>query len=157
SLPTTAAAAAPANVAASRVANGVRVSWSPTEGAVSYTIARGTSPGSEVAIASGIIATTYLDTTADPNTTYYYVVTAVGDASDTADSSAVASPPRVLHAAADFDGDGRTDLAVFRRPNGSWYIAYAATNFTTSTTVQWGLPGDVPVAGDYEGNGITEP
>ena len=56
----------------------------------------------------------------------------------------------------DYDGDGRTDPAVYRPANGVWYLLRSSTNFTTSAAIQWGLPGDVPVPGDYDGDGVTD-
>jgi subtilisin-like proprotein convertase family protein len=49
----------------------------------------------------------------------------------------------------DFNGDGTTDIAVFRPSTGVWYIEGVAT-------VSWGASGDIPVAGDYDGNGTTD-
>ncbi len=48
----------------------------------------------------------------------------------------------------DFDGNGSTDLTVFRNSTGTWYSNGQAP-------VQWGLPGDIPVPGDYNGDGTT--
>ena len=50
----------------------------------------------------------------------------------------------------DFDGDGLADRSVFRPQFGGWYIDGQTTRFL-------GLSGDVPVPGDYDGDGITEP
>ncbi len=52
-----------------------------------------------------------------------------------------------------FDGDSRGDLAVFRPSNGTWYILNSTASYGASTTKQWGLTGDVPVAADYDGDG----
>jgi FG-GAP-like repeat len=54
----------------------------------------------------------------------------------------------------DFDGDRKTDLAVFRPSNGVWYIANSGTNGLSY--IQFGLNGDNPVAGDYDGDGKTD-
>jgi DNA-binding beta-propeller fold protein YncE len=53
---------------------------------------------------------------------------------------------------ADFDGDGRTDTAVFRPSTGVWYIRGSSV----SATYGWGGAGDIPVAGDYDGDGKTD-
>ena len=52
----------------------------------------------------------------------------------------------------DFDGDGKTDAAVFR--NGIWYILRSSDN--AFVAYQFGLTGDVPVVGDYDGDGKTD-
>lgn len=49
---------------------------------------------------------------------------------------------------ADYDGDGKADMAVYR--NGTWYVlAKGFTIFGTS----WGQWGDIPVPADYTGEG----
>ena len=49
----------------------------------------------------------------------------------------------------DFNGDGTTDLAVYRRTTGVWYVR-------NLMAVQFGGPGYIPVAGDYNGDGTTD-
>jgi hypothetical protein len=56
---------------------------------------------------------------------------------------------------ADFDGDGKTDVSVFRPENGVWYILNSS-NWLVSY-VQFGLAGDIPTPGDYDGDGRTDP
>ena len=52
---------------------------------------------------------------------------------------------------ADFDGDGKTDIAVYRPSTGTWYIINSAS--FTWTAREWGVAGDIPVPGDYDGDG----
>ncbi len=55
-------------------------------------------------------------------------------------------------APADYDGDGKTDRAVFR--NGVWYILQSSNNQVRY--IQWGLAGDLPRPGDFNGDGIAD-
>ena len=54
---------------------------------------------------------------------------------------------------ADFDGDRRTDVAVYRPSTGSWYILKSATGYTAGDGYIWGADADTPVPGDYDGDG----
>jgi glucose/arabinose dehydrogenase len=58
----------------------------------------------------------------------------------------------------DFDGDGKSDLAVWRGPAGHW-LSVNSSNQQTQT-VPWGTSAapyfDVPVPGDYDGDGKTD-
>ncbi|RKG93049.1 hypothetical protein D7V97_40340 [Corallococcus sp. CA053C] len=54
----------------------------------------------------------------------------------------------------DFDGDGRSDYAVWRPSTGMWNIVFSATHLTQS--IQWGQQGDVPVPADVTGDARAE-
>lgn len=50
---------------------------------------------------------------------------------------------------ADFDGDGKTDPAVFRPSTGEWFIQRSRDGFYA---IQFGAMEDKPVVGDYDGD-----
>jgi len=55
---------------------------------------------------------------------------------------------------ADFDGDGRTDISVFRPSDGTWYVMQSGSN--TFRAQPFGTNGDRIVPGDYDGDGRTD-
>ena len=55
---------------------------------------------------------------------------------------------------ADFDGDGRMDIAVFRQDSGSWYISQSSDGQTRYE--QWGMLGDRAVPADYDMDGKAD-
>ncbi len=55
---------------------------------------------------------------------------------------------------ADFDGDVRTDISVFRPGEGNWYITNSSNNAFRAE--HFGAIGDVIAPGDYDGDGKTD-
>ena len=63
----------------------------------------------------------------------------------------------------DWNGDGKDDIGIFRPNYLLRAVAYGAlTRMGTlygnvsDTSLNWGLPNDVPVIGDWNGNGRTK-
>ncbi|MDQ2746314.1 MAG: FG-GAP-like repeat-containing protein [Acidobacteriota bacterium] len=61
--------------------------------------------------------------------------------------------PMVTRAPFDFDGDGRTDISVFRSSNGTWYLNRSSSGFTAVT---FGTATDLIAPADYDGDGKTD-
>jgi subtilisin-like proprotein convertase family protein len=55
---------------------------------------------------------------------------------------------------ADYDGDGKTDIAIYRASTLNYYIINSATN--TASVKSWGISGDVLVPADYDGDGKAD-
>ena len=52
-------------------------------------------------------------------------------------------------ASGDFDGNGTSEIAIFRRGAGLWSVRGLGTTY-------YGREGDVPVNGDYDGDGYAD-
>lgn len=72
-----------------------------------------------------------------------------GDYIYTTSASMLAGP-----AIANFDGDQKSEVSVYRPSNGVWYSIDSASG--NARIIQWGISGDLPAAGDYDGDGITD-
>jgi hypothetical protein len=56
-------------------------------------------------------------------------------------------------ARADFDGDGKTDISVFRPSEGNWYLNQTTAGFGV---IKWGVSSDVLTPGDFDGDDKTD-
>jgi hypothetical protein len=59
----------------------------------------------------------------------------------------------VADSRADFDGDGKTDLSIFRPSEGNWYLNRSTDGFQV---LNWGISTDTLVPGDYDGDGKAD-
>ncbi|MBK8809366.1 MAG: M36 family metallopeptidase [Acidobacteria bacterium] len=68
-------------------------------------------------------------------------------------SSYTCAPAISVKSRADFDGDGKTDLSIFRPSEGNWYLNRSTAGFQV---LNWGLAADVLTPGDYDGDSKTD-
>jgi len=59
---------------------------------------------------------------------------------------------------ADYDGDGKTDLGIWRPDTGEWWILKSSNDYDQNEPLafRWGKLGDVPVQADYDGDGRAD-
>ena len=55
----------------------------------------------------------------------------------------------------DYDGDGKSDVAVWRPSTGVWYVKLSGSQGSYTAT-NWGVDTDIPVPGDYDADGKTD-
>ena len=111
---------APTNLTATATNGQIKLVWSTTTGATSYTVKRGTSLGNETTtVVTSYTGTTYTNTGLANGTTYYYVVTATGAGGASGNSPEASATPQVA-------GNGIWTSPV----GGNWGTA---TNWTGSS------------------------
>ena len=85
--------------------------------------------------------------------------------SDNSENPSLLGPGRAIgfsvpigNATSDFDGDGISDIAVWRPSTGEWFVLPSSTgySFPKHFSRQLGLPGDIPVAGKYDADNKTD-
>jgi hypothetical protein len=62
--------------------------------------------------------------------------------------------PFILHPQFDFDGDGKTDVSIYRPSAGEWW--YQRSSDGQVPAVQFGTPSDIVVPADFTGDGKTD-
>lgn len=56
----------------------------------------------------------------------------------------------------DFDGDGRTDVSVYRPLDGGWYVLNSSINSPPYSITNWGISTDIETPVDFDGDGKTD-
>ena len=54
---------------------------------------------------------------------------------------------------ADYDGDGSTDVSVWRPSTGEWFRIQSTSGIGV---LNWGQTGDMPIPADYDGDGKAD-
>src|SRR3984893_8139329 len=98
--PKVAPPAAPTNLAATPGNAVVTLTWTASSGATSYHVKRATTNGGPYTQIAAPTSTSYTDTSLTNGTTYYYVVSALNAAGESANSAQVSATPAVGTASA---------------------------------------------------------
>ena len=69
------------------------------------------------------------------------------------DFEAVQAPGHLLLPKSDFDGDGRSDVSVYRPSTGSWYLQQSQDGIKAA---QFGIASDKIAPADFDGDGKTD-
>ncbi len=57
----------------------------------------------------------------------------------------------------DYDGDGKSDPAVYRAADGRWRVWFSGSGYSEIAAAGMGGPDYIPVPADYDGDGKTDP
>ena len=145
----------PTNLVATAGNGQVGLSWSASSGATSYNVKRSTTSGGPYTTIASPTTTSYTDTGVTNGTTYYYVVSAVNTAGESANSSQVSAtpqqpvppPPTNLVATA---GNAQVGL--------SWSASSGATSYNVKRSTTSGGPYTTiasPTTTSYTDTGVT--
>jgi regulation of enolase protein 1 (concanavalin A-like superfamily) len=125
------APAAPTGLVATADNAQVSLQWNASTGAATYNVLRSTTSGSGYAtVATGLTATSHIDTGLTNGTTYYYLVTATNSGGTSANSSEASATPVALPSpwvTADIGTTGATGSAS-RSPSGVFTITGAGAD-----------------------------
>jgi acid phosphatase type 7 len=153
--------AAPTGLAATPGNNQVSLTWNASAGASTYTVKRATTSGGPyTAIATDISFTSYTDTTAVNNTTYYYVVTAQNSQGESGNSSEASATPQAPSAPAaptnlTVTRSGKKKLALNWTQSASPNITQNKIYRSTTSGGPYTLVATIPAATSYQNNGLT--
>lgn len=74
----------------------------------------------------------------------------------TLDTAQYILPNPAIHRINDYDGDGKSDLAIYDESNGNWTVLFSSRNSESGIQPIMGSVGRRPAPGDYDGDGKTD-
>jgi len=126
---------------------GVTVPAGAATGPLTVTTLYGTSNALDFTVIPTITVTPTPSVTATPSVTP--TPTVAPTATPMATPSVHPTPEYLVLDSGDYNGDGLSEIAVFRPDNGLWAVRGLGA-------IYFGRAGDVPAAGDYDGDGVTD-
>ncbi len=134
--------------------NKVEITWASVPDIIGYQVWRNTTNSSAAADSIGETGTTsFTDTNAVRGLLYYYWIRStnqVGPGAFSVPDTGYSRAPYVIN---DYDGDGKSDLAVFDGSSGYWFVSNLDEEILQ---LQWGWSSAIPVPGDYLGDGKSD-
>lgn len=154
---TTSIPTVPANVAATAASAQTSLTWSASSGATSYNVKRATTNGGPYMQLAAPTTASYMDTGLTNGMTYYYVVSALNSAGESANSSQVSATP----AASSVAVTAPANLAV-TAGNAQASLTWSASSGATSYHVKRGTTNGgpytqvgAPTSASYTDTGLT--
>ena len=127
---------APTGLSATAGNQQVSLTWTASSGATSYNVKRATTSGGLYTTVSSPTGTSQTDTGLTNGTTYYYVVSAVSSAGESANSSQASATPGVIPAVP----TGLTATAGNQQVSLSWTASSGATSYHLKRSTTSGGP-----------------
>ena len=146
------APAIPGGLSAAASGSQIALTWSSAANAVSYNVKRSTTSGGPYTTITNVTSTSYTDTGLSHGTTYYYVVSAVNDYGESANSSqksAITAPPTPTGLAG---VPGNAQVAL------TWSSATGAATYNVKRSTTSGGPYTTitsPSSTSYTDTGVT--
>ena len=133
------------------VAYNQQLSVSPGSGAT-FSVLLGSLPPGFTLSSSGLLS----GTTTQANTYNFTVKAVVGTCQGTKAYTLVINngASAALAQNGDYDGDGKSDPALWSAQDGTWRIVKSSTEQVVQQI--WGTAGDVALLGDYDGDGLSD-
>jgi fibronectin type 3 domain-containing protein len=129
--------APPIGLTASPGNNLVILGWNPSTGATSYNVKNATNTGGPYTTITNMTATSFVDTNVTNGTTYYYVVSALNQYGESANSSETNATPAPIPPPAP---TGLTLMASNAQVSLSWAVSPGATSYNVKSATNNGGP-----------------
>jgi pectate lyase/fibronectin type 3 domain-containing protein len=148
----------PTNLTATAGNAQVSLSWSASSGATSYNVKRSTTSGGPYTTVASPTSTSYTNTGLTNGTTYYYVVSAVNSAGQSANSSQVSATPTAGGGTVPPVPTNLTATAGNAQVSLSWSASSGATSYNVKRSTTSGGPYTTvasPTSTSYTNTGLT--